>query len=97
MHCQNETSILIKNKTNMTAIDKVSNLRNELKELGYNSRKVSVKLDRGTFEDAIWVNVKSELPAKDFQIIKETSKKYQKVDYHKGEIVTGGNVYVFVQ
>ena len=81
----------------MTAIEKVSNLRNELKELGYNNRKVSIKLDRGTFEDAIWVNVKSELPAKDFQIIKETSEKYQKVDYHKGEIVTGGNVYVFVQ
>jgi len=81
----------------MTATEKTNNLRNELKQLGYNNRKVSVKLDRGTFEDAIWVNVKSELPAKEFQIIKETSEKYQKVDYYKNEIVTGGNVYVFVQ
>ena len=34
----------------MTAIEKVSKLRNELKQLGFNNRKVSVKLDRGTFE-----------------------------------------------
>ena len=81
----------------MTATEKTNNLRNELKQLGYNNRKVSVKLDRGTFEDAIWVNVKSELPAKEFQIIKETSEKYQKVDYYKNEIVTGGNVYVFIK
>ena len=81
----------------MTAIEKVSNLRNELKELGYNNRKVSIKLDRGTFEDAIWVNIKPELSNTDFQTIKAISEKYQKVDYHKGEIVTGNNVYVFVQ
>lgn len=81
----------------MTAIEKVSNLRNELKELGYNNRKVSIKLDRGTFEDAIWVTVKPELSNTDFQTIKAISEKYQKVDYHKGEIVTGNNVYVFVQ
>ena len=81
----------------MTATEKTNNLRTELKQLGYNNRKVSVKLDRGTFEDAIWVNVKSELPAKEFQIIKETSEKYQKVDYYKNEIVTGGNVYVFIK
>lgn len=81
----------------MTAIEKVSKLRNELKELGFNNRKVSVKLDRGTFEDAIWVNVKPNLSVKDFQIIKETSEKYQKIDYYKNEIVTGGNVYIFVQ
>lgn len=81
----------------MTAIEKVSKLRNELKQLGFNNRKVSVMLDRGIFEDAIWVNVKSELSNTDFLTIKNTSEKYQKVDYHKGEIVTGGNIYVFVQ
>lgn len=81
----------------MTAIEKVSNLRNELKKLGYNNRKVSVKLDRGAFEDAIWVTVKPELSNTNFQTIKAISEKYQKVDYHKGEIVTGNNVYVFVQ
>ena len=81
----------------MTATEKVNELRNELKKLGYNNRKVSVKLDRGTFEDAIWVNVKPELSNTDFLTIKNTSEKYQKVDYYKGEIVTGGNVYVFVQ
>ena len=81
----------------MTATEKVNELRNELKKLGYNSRKVSIKLDRGVFEDAIWVIINPNLSAKDFKTIKTTSEKYQKVDYHKGEIVTGGNVYVFVQ
>lgn len=81
----------------MTATEKTNNLRNELKQLGYNNRKVSVKLNRGTFEDAIWVNINHTLSIKDYQTIKTISEKYQSVDYHKGEIVTGGNVYVFVQ
>lgn len=98
LHRQNDrTSNNIKHINKMTATEKVNELRSELKKLGYNNRKVSVKLDRGTFEDAIWVNVKPELSNADFLTIKTTSEKYQSVDYHKGEIVTGGNLYVFVQ
>jgi hypothetical protein len=80
-----------------TAQEIVESLRNELKDLGFSSRKVSIKLDRGTFEDAIWVTVKSELTDEQYKLVKATSEKYQKVDYHKGEIVSGGNLYVFVQ
>ena len=80
-----------------TVQETVESLRNELKDLGFSSRKVSVKLDRGTVEDAIWVTVKSELTDEQYKLVKTTSEKYQKVDYHKGEIVSGGNLYVFVQ
>lgn len=81
----------------MTAIEKVSKLRNELKELGYNNRKVSIKLDRGTFEESIWVNVKCETSREEFEKIRSIAKAYEEVDYHKGELLTGGNTYVFVQ
>ena len=80
-----------------TVQETVESLRNELKDLGFSSRKVSVKLDRGVSEDAIWVTVKSELTGEQYNLIKATSEKYAKVDYHKGEIVQGGNLYVFVQ
>ena len=79
------------------AIKKAEDLRNELKTLGYSNRKVSIKLDRGTFEEAIWVNIKCDVSKEELSKIREVAKKYEEVATYKDEILTGGNIYVFVQ
>jgi len=69
-------------------------IRAELKkELGLTSKDVSVKSDLY----AVWVRIKNE----DIKIddVKNIAKKYESIDKceRTGEILQGGNSYVFVQ
>jgi len=69
-------------------------IRAELKkELGLTSKDVSVKSDLY----AVWVRIKNE----DIEIedVKNIAKKYESIDRceRTGEILQGGNSYVFVQ
>ena len=43
------------------------------------------------------MNVKCETSREEFEKIRSIAKAYEEVDYHKGELLTGGNTYVFVQ
>jgi hypothetical protein len=71
-------------------------IRKSLKELGYNSRKVSVREDSGGLSWCIRITIKDENV--DEQAVKEIAQKAKKIDRCEvtGEILGGGNTYVFV-
>ena len=66
-------------------------------ELGYNSRQVSVRENPGGLSTSITVRLKK--PGLDFDKIKEIAERHEKVDRceRSGEILGGGNTFVFVE
>lgn len=76
----------------MTDKERLAAIRKELKEHGYNNRRVGVRYDGY----AIWVTIK-EL-AIDKKEIESIAMKYESYsrDEHTGEILQGGNTFVFV-
>lgn len=76
----------------MTDDERLAAIRKELKEHGYNNRRVGVRFDGY----AIWVNIK-EL-AIDKKEIESIAMKYENYDRDErtGEILQGGNTFVFV-
>lgn len=76
----------------MTTKERVQAIRNTLKSNGYSNRQISV-----TSDNAIWVTVKdSNIQLTD---IENLVKKYEHyyTDEITGEILNGGNTFVFVQ
>ena len=74
--------------------EKAAAIRSELKKvLGYTNRQVSVKVR----DYAIWVNAK--VAGLDMQKVYEISVKYKDVERCEftGEILSGGNTFVFVE
>lgn len=76
----------------MTDNERLAAIRKELKEHGYNNRRVGVSYDGY----AIWLNIK-EL-AIDIKEIENIVMKYENYsrDERTGEILQGGNTFVFV-
>lgn len=76
----------------MTDDERLAAIRKELKEHGYNNRRVGVRFDGY----AILVNIK-EL-AIDKKEIESIAMKYENYDCDErtGEILSGGNTFVFV-
>lgn len=76
----------------MTDNERLAAIRKELKEHGYNNRRVGVSYDGY----AIRLNIK-EL-AIDIQEIENIAMKYENYsrDERTGEILSGGNTFVFV-
>ena len=67
-------------------------LRNELKELGYNRNMVSITSDY----NSINVNIKSI--DVDFKKVAELANNYKKIDRdHSGDILQGGNIFVSIE
>ena len=67
-------------------------IRKELKEHGYNNRRVGVRYDGY----AIWVTVKEfEIDIKEIENIANKYENYS-IDERTGEILQGGNTFVFV-
>ena len=68
----------------------------ELKEAGYNSRKVSVSVKDSGYSTRIDVTIKD--PTVNAQAIEAIVNKHDsyKLDERTGEILLGGNTYVFV-
>ncbi len=66
-------------------------------ELGYNSRQVSVRDNPGGLSTSITVRLKK--PGLDFDKIEAIAERHVKVDRceRSGEIMGGGNTYVFVE
>ena len=76
----------------MTDSERVVAIRQALKEHGYNNRKVGVRYDGY----AIWLTIKDL--AIDIKEIEQLAKGYesQERDEFTGEILSGGNTFVFV-
>lgn len=76
----------------------VNAIKKDLKKKGYTSRQVSVTKRRGGFSSAINILVKDMLNV-DLGYIQDIVKKYQNIDKDErtGEILSGGNTYIFVE
>lgn len=77
-----------------TATDIAKDIRAELKEMGFNSKKISV---RKRDCNVVLVTLKDE--AIDREKIEQLAKRHEDVDYCEktGEILAGGNTFVFVK
>ena len=81
----------------MTNKERSAAIRAEIKKLGYNSRQVSVKSRNCGYSDETRIEVK-DLSC-DIKAIEKACTKFESIDYDKysGEILSGGNTYIFVQ
>lgn len=77
-----------------TAKDIAKDIRTELKEMGFNSKKISVRKNDC---NVVLVTLKDE--SIDREKIEQIANKHKDVDYCEktGEILAGGNTYVFVK
>lgn len=72
-------------------------IRQELKNAGYGRNKVSVRHQWCGYSDAIHVTIKDKsIPLEDVKRIAKRQEYYER-DERTGEILAGGNTYVFVQ
>ena len=81
----------------MSYIDEMKkSIREELKALGYNSRKVSVTEEPGGMSYCINIRIKDE--SVDEEAVKGVAEGRSSIDRCEasGEILGGGNTYVFV-
>lgn len=76
----------------MTDSERLAAIRQALKEHGYSNRKVGVRYDGY----AIWLTIKDL--AIDIKEIEQLAKGYESYERDKftGEILSGGNTFVFV-
>jgi hypothetical protein len=72
-------------------------IRKELKALGYNARKVSVRTSPCTYSTSVDVTIKSL--GVDIEAVKEVANAYRSVRRceYSGDILMGGNTYVDVE
>ena len=70
-------------------------IRQELKQLGYNNKKVSVRCDGGSIN----VTLKFIPNTEQVKEVKKVAEKFEKIHYDEvtGEILSGGNTFVFVE
>ena len=76
---------------------RATEIRKKLKDIGYNSRMVSVRSSQFSGGDDITIRMKSI--DVDEHKVREIAKEYEDVDYDKysGEILMGSNSFVFVE
>lgn len=81
----------------MTNKERSAAIRAEIKKLGYNSRQVSVRSRICGYSDETRIEVK-DLSC-DIKAIEKACMKFESIDYdqYSGEILSGGNTYIFVQ
>ena len=75
-------------------MDKAKQVRETIKNLGYNARQVSVKKDGGSVK----VTIKVLEAAKDMKRIESAVSIFEdyQTDISSGEILSGGNTFIFV-
>ena len=81
----------------MTSTEKAKAIRTTLKEAGFNQKQVSVKKQWAGYELVFNVTIHDEKIEKDE--IEKIVAKFRSIDYDErtGEILAGGNDYVFVK
>lgn len=72
-------------------------IRADLKKAGYNSRDISVRVSDAGYSTR--VNVKIKTPAVYLRDVEKQLRKFESIDRDEvtGEVLMGGNVYVFVE
>ena len=71
-------------------------IKEELKDKGFNTKNISVREKSGGYSTAYYVTIKDPTIDKDeVERIAEGRESYER-DYATGEILSGGNTYVFV-
>lgn len=76
----------------MTNSERLAAIRQALKEHGYSNRKVGVRYDGY----AIWLTIKDlAIDIKEIEQLAKGYKSYER-DEFTGEILSGGNTFVFV-
>ena len=80
----------------MTTKDIAARIREDLKQRGYNSRKIGVKFDFCGYSSVIVLTVKDD--TLDLDNVRQWAKKYESVDQDErtGETLCGGNTYIRV-
>ena len=81
--------------TYIPTTERAKNIRQELKQLGYNNKKVSVRCDGGSIN----VILKFIPNTEQVKEVKKVAEKFEKIHYDEatGEILSGGNTFVFVE
>lgn len=74
-----------------------ANIVKAIKELGYNSRQVSVKDNGGSLSWSFTVTVRD--PKVNMKTVEDAVKKHQEIDWdpHAQEILSGGNTFIRVE
>lgn len=72
-------------------------IKKELKDMGYNSRRVGVRAKGAGYSDSIRITIKDVSIKED--AIQEIANKYESIRYddYTGEILSGGNLYILVE
>jgi hypothetical protein len=75
---------------------KANDIKKELKLLGFDTKNISVKIDRGCYDYCIEIKIKA--PNINAEEIENALDKYSQIRYCEasGEILAGGNTFVFV-
>lgn len=76
---------------------RAAEIRKKLKDIGYNSRMVSVRSSSFSGGDDIVIRMKST--DVDETKVREICKSYESIDYdeYSGEVLMGANSFVFVE
>jgi hypothetical protein len=80
----------------MSTVDRSAQIRAALKAKGWSSRDVSVKSDLYSMGSSIHITIKN--PAVPASVVKSIAQGHESIsrDAYTGEILSGGNRYVFV-
>lgn len=80
----------------MTTKEKAKAIRQELKALGWNARKVSVRTDYYSMGSSIYITIRDgSVPKSKVQAIADQHERIYRDDA-TGEILSGGNLYIHV-
>lgn len=81
----------------MTTKELAVKIREDLKQRGYNSRKIGVRYEFCGYSSAIRVTVKDDNI--DIEEVRGWLKKYESIDRDErtGEVLQGGNTYISVR
>lgn len=81
----------------MTSAQTKSAIQAKLNEMGLNARKVSVSTRRGGYEDVFVLQIRDTQV--DAQAVKAMAKSFEQIDRDaaSGEILSGGNTFVWVK
>lgn len=80
----------------MTTKDLSVKIRDDLKQRGYNSRKIGTRIEYCGYSSVIILTVKDD--SLDVEDVREWTKKYEAIDRDErtGETLLGGNTYIRV-
>jgi hypothetical protein len=88
---------IIESSLGSYALSIADQIKKELKDMGYNSRRVGVRTKGAGYSDSIRITIKDVSIREDD--IQKIADRYESVRYdeYTGEILSGGNLYITVE